>query len=119
MVPSGLLPALLVETNDGRQQVITESQVIMELLDQWHTVEDGYKPMMPSENDEEGQKRYNKLARLERELFSWWCTLIFRPEGPGGMLGKLIGSSEPSGAMGGFLDCGEHQCCAELHLHLS
>lgn len=106
MVPSGLLPALLVETNDGRKQVITESQVIMELLDQWHPVEDGYKQMMPSEKDEEGQKRYNQLARLERELFSWWCTLIFRPEGPGGMFGKLMGGGgEPSGAVQGFLDC--------------
>ncbi|KAL3803232.1 hypothetical protein ACHAWO_005589 [Cyclotella atomus] len=106
MVPSGLLPALLVETNDGRTQVITESQVIMELLDQWHSVEDGYRQMMPSDNDEEGQKRYNQLARLERELFSWWCTLIFRPEGPGGMFGKLMGGGgEPSGAMQGFLDC--------------
>jgi glutathione S-transferase len=106
MVPSGLLPALLVETNDGRKQVITESQVIMELLDQWHSVEDGYRQMMPSDNDEEGQKRYNQLARLERELFSWWCTLIFRPEGPGGMFGKLMGGGgEPSGAMQRFLDC--------------
>jgi glutathione S-transferase len=94
-----------VETSDGRKQVITESQVIMELLDQWHPVEDGYRQMMPGENDEEDQKRYNQLARLERELFSWWCTLIFRPEGPGGMFGKLMGGGgEPSGAMQGFLD---------------
>ena len=28
MVPSGLLPALVVETGDGRKQTITESQVI-------------------------------------------------------------------------------------------
>ena len=106
MVPSGLLPALIVETNDGRKQVITESQVIMELLDQWHPVEDGFKQMMPSDNDEKSQQRYNQLARLERELFSWWCTLIFRPEGPGGMFGKLMGGGgEPSGAMSGFLDC--------------
>eukprot|EP00804_Cyclotella_cryptica_P026044 CCRYP_019297-RB/>CCRYP_019297-RB protein AED:0.07 eAED:0.07 QI:91/1/1/1/0.5/0.4/5/1872/559 len=107
MVPSGLLPALLVETNDGRKQVVTESQVIMELLDQWHPVEDGYRQMMPRDDDEKGQQRYNQLARLERELFSWWCTLIFRPEGPGGMFGKLMGSgsSGTSGAISGFLDC--------------
>lgn len=64
--------------------------------------------MLPSNEDIEGQKRYNQLANLERELFSWWCNLIFRPEGPmssGGMIGKLMGSSEMSGAMQGFLDC--------------
>ena len=108
MVPSGLLPALVVETSDGRKQTTTESQVIMDLLDQWHSVEDGYRQMLPSNEDTEGQKRYNQLANLERELFSWWCTLIFRPEGPmssGGMIGKLMGSSEMSGAMQGFLDC--------------
>mmetsp|Transcript_38958 Transcript_38958/g.81505 ORF Transcript_38958/g.81505 Transcript_38958/m.81505 type:complete len:572 (-) Transcript_38958:94-1809(-) len=112
MVPSGLLPALLVETSDGRKQTITESQVIMELLDQWHPVEDGFRQMMPSENDAAGKKRYQQLANLERELFSWWCTLIFRPEGPGfsngGMIGKLMGSKNNdsmSGAMKGFLDC--------------
>lgn len=111
IVPSGLLPALLVETNDGRKQAITESQVIMELLDQWHSVEDGFRQMMPSEDDAKGQAKYKQLANLERELFSWWCTLIFRPEGPGfsggGMLGKLMGSkdSSMSGQMKGFLDC--------------
>ena len=44
----GLLPALVVETSDGRKQTITESQVIMELLDQWHSVKDGYRQMLPS-----------------------------------------------------------------------
>lgn len=111
LVPSGLLPSLIAETNDGRKQVVTESQVIMELLDQLHPVEQGFKQMMPAENDLEGQKRYKQLADLERELFSWWCTLIFRPEGPGfsggGMLGKLMGKddSSMSGQMKGFLDC--------------
>lgn len=112
MVPSGLLPALLVETSDGRKQVVTESQVIMELLDAWHPVEGGFRQMMPTDDDSKGQARYKQLANLERELFSWWCTLIFRPEGPGfssgGMLGKLMGGSSDSsmsGAMKGFLDC--------------
>ena len=111
MVPSGLLPALVVETNDGRKRTITESQVIMELLDQWHPVDEGYRQMMPAINDTEGQARYKTLANLERELFSWWCTLIFRPEGPGfssgSMLGKIMGTNERSmsGAMKGFLDC--------------
>ena len=59
-VPSGLLPA--IEVNG---QVITESQVIMELLDEWHPPSDGYRSMMPG--DEAGMARYEKLARLERE----------------------------------------------------
>ena len=59
-VPGGLLPAM--EVNG---QVITESQVIMELLDQWHPAEEGYKPMLPS--DQAGMARYESLARLERE----------------------------------------------------
>jgi glutathione S-transferase len=66
-VPSGLLPA--IEVNG---KVITESQVIMDLLDQWHTAEEGYKPMMPSSN--EGKARYQKLARLEREYVYTVCT---------------------------------------------
>ena len=62
-VPSGLLPA--IQVNNG--QVITESQVIMELLDEWHTVEDGYKPMLPDKSDAQARTRYDALARLERE----------------------------------------------------
>ena len=109
-VPNGLLPALEV-----KGQIITESQVIMELLDQWHTPEMGYKAMLPAKNDHAGKARYEKLARLERNLFSWWCTLIFRPEGPrlgggGNPLKKLMGGGEDgdsamSGSMEGFLDC--------------
>jgi len=112
LVPSGLLPALIVERQDGRKQVITESQVIMELLDQWHPSSDGYKPMLPSEEDDVGWSKVQELAKLERELFSWWCTLLFRPEGPrlnpGGIMGMLSGRSEEStvsGPMQGFLDC--------------
>eukprot|EP00980_Cylindrotheca_fusiformis_P006770 scaffold1413_cov117-Cylindrotheca_fusiformis.AAC.10 len=102
-VPNGLLPA--IEVNG---QIITESSVIMELLDRWHPPEDGYKPMMPQ--DAAGTQRYEQLARLERELFSWWCTSIFRPEsmiGGGNPLAKLMGGGdgEMSGSMQGFLDC--------------
>lgn len=106
-VPGGLLPA--IEING---QVITESQVIMELLDQWFNEETGFRPMRPHEDDQQGQARYQRLARLERELFSWWCTLVFRPEGSrlGGKnpLSKLLGVSdeaEMSSSMQGFLDC--------------
>ena len=111
MVPGGMLPAITVERENGQKQVITESGVIMELLDQWHTEAEGYKSMLPEESDDKGWKRYNQLARLERELFSWWCTLMFRPEGPKmsvpGVMGLLTGKKGPemSGAMSGFLDC--------------
>lgn len=111
LVPNGLLPAIVVERGGGKKQVITESQVIMELLDKWHPVSEGYKPMLPSENDKEGLAKYDMLARLERELFSWWCTLIFRPEGPrvgAGLMGMITGQKDDnkiSGAMQGFLDC--------------
>jgi glutathione S-transferase len=104
-VPGGLLPALEV---DGR--IITESAVIMQLLDEWHTVEDGYKRMVPSPETEPRQyKQYQYLMRLERELFSWWCTFMFRPEsgGLGGMMSGLMGgnSGSISPQMQGFLDC--------------
>jgi glutathione S-transferase len=104
-VPGGLLPAM--EVNGS---VITESSVIMELLDKWHPPSEGYKPMMPG--NDEGLKRFQELSRLERELFSWWCTLLFRPEMPG-----MGGSGNPwsiflgtrgeamSGSMKGFMDC--------------
>ena len=106
-VPNGLLPA--IEVNG---QIITESQVIMELLDKWHTPEDGYRPMLPSEDDSNGWKRYDKLARLERTLFSYWCNLIFRPESGGmgsnplaGLMGGGKGGGGMSSNMKGFLDC--------------
>ena len=105
-VPGGLLPAIEVQG-----QVITESQVIMELLDQWYPESEGYKRMMPRENDKAGQQRYRQLADLERDLFRWWCTLVFRPDGPslgggGNPLARLMGGQdEMSGAMKGFLDC--------------
>ena len=90
MVPNGLLPALVVTNpQTQRKQVITESQVIMELLDQWHTKNDGYLQMLPTD-DPKALQKYDQLARLERELFSWWCTFLFRPESP------------PSSSSGGF-----------------
>ncbi len=117
LVPNGLLPALGVEQDDsGRQQIITESQVIMELLDRWHPPSDGYKAMLPADDDDKGMRRYDSLARLERELFSWWCTFMFRPEGPpaslpGGLMARVFGNNNDnnnpsmSGSMKGFLDC--------------
>ena len=54
-----------------------------------------------------------KFSTIENRLFSWWCTLVFRPEGPrlgggGNPLNLLMGgggSGEMSGSMQGFLDC--------------
>ena len=107
IVPNGLLPALGVELEDGRKQVITESQVIMDLLDKWHSKENGYKSMMP--DDAAGRRRHEVLARLERDLFSWWCTFLLRPEMPsaGNLLSKLTGGdkNQMSQSMKGFLDC--------------
>ena len=108
-VPGGLLPA--IEVNG---QIITESQVIMELLDEWYPESEGYKRMMPRDDDQAGKRRYMQLANLERDLFRWWCTLVFRPDGPslgsgggGNPLARLMGGekSQMSGAMSGFLDC--------------
>lgn len=113
-VPNGLLPALGVEQN-GREQIITESSVIMELLDRAHPPSDGYKAMLPNNDDTKNLNRYNALSNLERELFSWWCTFMFRPEGGpaatmgGGIMSRLTGggsgTSNMSGSMKGFLDC--------------
>lgn len=53
----------------------------------------------------------------KNRLFSWWCTLVFRPEGPSfggggvsGMLNNLLGGSggggeKMSSSMKGFLEC--------------
>ena len=62
-VPGGLLPAIEVQG-----QIITESAVIMDLLDQWHPAEDGYKPMMPPSDDVPNRQRYQMLAS---KLFLW------------------------------------------------
>lgn len=114
-VPNGLLPAISIEAHDGRSETVTESQVIMELLDKWHPEEDGYKPMLPREGSQD-QRRYEMLARLERELFSWWCTFLFRPEGGPGRGGFNLGTifnkdkntnsaGEMSASFQGFVDC--------------
>jgi len=104
-VPGGLLPA--IEVNG---KIITESSVIMELLDKWHPPSEGFKPMMPLDDD--GTRRFQQLSRLERELFSWWCTLMFRPEMPsmGGSANRWskvlgLGGDTMSGSMKGFMDC--------------
>ncbi|KAG7373028.1 glutathione S-transferase [Nitzschia inconspicua] len=111
-VPGGLLPALEV---DG--QVITESAVIMQLLDEWHG---DLKPMVPPKSSPQ-YRQYQYLMQLERELFRWWCTFMFRPESGtagggsfGGALSGLLGGNNnnrnnPTGSMSpqmqGFVEC--------------
>jgi glutathione S-transferase len=58
------------------------------------------KEMMPKTGA--GMDRYRQLAQLERELFSWWCTLLFRPSG---LMGGMFSPDGMSGAMKGFLEC--------------
>jgi len=94
-IPNGLLPAIEVQG-----QVVTESQVIMELLDEWFPESQGYRRMQPKPDDVAGQAKYRQLAQLERELFSWWCTVVFRPEQ---RLGPFGGGM--SGALKGFMEC--------------
>lgn len=65
-VPGGLLPAIEVQG-----QIITDSQVVMGLLDEWHS--DGYKAMMPEKDDSHAQELYGRLANLEREYVLLLC----------------------------------------------
>ena len=69
-VRGGLLPVIEL---DG--ELITESLTIMQILD--GTFPDG-PPMVPPAGSEE-RERAQTLLQLERELFSWWCTLTFQP----------------------------------------
>jgi len=69
-VPSGLLPVVEL---DG--EIITESLVIMQILEQTFPE--------PCTLPEEAFDRANALLRLERKLFSDWCGLVFRPGMPG------------------------------------
>lgn len=71
MVPNGLLPAIVL---DGKMQ--TESLAIMLNLDRTFTGPK-QKPLLPAQGTLE-YARAEKLFRLERMLFSSWCTLVFR-----------------------------------------
>ena len=65
-VPSGLLPVLEVEG-----QVITESAVIQQLLEQWFP----HPALLPPENTTEYEHAMS-LMRLERQLFSDWLQYL-------------------------------------------
>ena len=70
-VPGGLLPVMEL---DG--QLITESLVLMQALDQAYP--DQGPRMVPPEGTDE-RKRAQELLGLERQLFSHWCALTFQP----------------------------------------
>lgn len=72
LVPGGMLPVIKL---DG--EIITESLVIMQVLDN-----EFEGPAMLPPSDTEDFNRANQLLRLERELFSCWCQLTFRPSMP-------------------------------------
>ena len=101
-VPNGMLPAL----EDNRSgNVALDSAYIMEFLEQAHPSPE-FKRMVPLKGEQQDFQRYKYLMKLERELFRWWCTLVFRPETPGGnnnnnpasaIMGKLMGGNNASG----------------------
>jgi len=70
-VPNGLLPAIEV---DGK--FMTDSLPIMQVLDATFA-EPGTPMMVPPPGPE--RERASALLRLERELFSAWCSLTFQP----------------------------------------
>lgn len=69
-IPSGLLPVVEI---DGK--LITESLVIMQVLER----EFPERPTLPGDKFDQA----NVLLKLERQLFSDWCGLVFRPSMPG------------------------------------
>ena len=75
IVPRGMLPALEIEnTKTGLQKIITESDVVLEVLeDIFGTLGNAKKGS--SLFDEEVIKN----RRLERKLFSAWCSWLCRP----------------------------------------
>ena len=69
-VPGGLLPAIEL---DG--QLVVDSLPIMQLLDATFP----HQPQMVPAPESEERTKAEKLLRLERQLFSHWCTLTFQP----------------------------------------
>lgn len=73
LFPNGLLPAIILD-----DQRLTESLDIMLTLDSAFSPADGYIQMWPSQSSSEASRALS-LMRLERDLFSRWCSLVFRP----------------------------------------
>lgn len=79
-VRGGLLPVIEL---DG--QVVTESLVIMQLLEQEFPggAFGPYGPAaLPGPGDKDTLERSNRLLKAERQLFGAWCNLAFRPSAP-------------------------------------
>jgi len=93
-VPGGLLP--VIEVNG---QMVTESLVIMQLLEANF---DGPK-MCPEPGTPEFDEA-NKLLKLERQLFGDWCSLVFRPGSSGGAFGGILGGGGAKAAFEKTLD---------------
>mmetsp|Transcript_54554 Transcript_54554/g.152173 ORF Transcript_54554/g.152173 Transcript_54554/m.152173 type:complete len:497 (+) Transcript_54554:44-1534(+) len=70
-VPRGLLPALEL---DGT--MYTESLDIMAMVDNVFKESAGHRQMLPPRGTDDWQ-RLERLLRLERELFSAWCSFVF------------------------------------------
>ena len=126
-VPNGMLPAL---EDNASGNVALDSAYIMEFLEDYSNRDANSKSnhvgnMIPDRQTQpEEYRRYTSLMGLERELFRWWCTFMFRPEQPNimgggagggvaGLVGNLFGGnaegndddSYVSPSMKGFLDC--------------
>jgi glutathione S-transferase len=71
LVPSGLLPAMNI---DG--EFMTDSLNIMMTLDSTFKGPN-HRPMWPQQGSKDAA-RAQSLMRLERDLFSRWCNLVFR-----------------------------------------
>ena len=106
--------------NNESGKVTLDSAYIMEFLENeynnknWNgenkTGNKKKKVMVPdSRTQPEQYKKYTKLMTLERELFSWWCTFMFRQEQPnpsssssssgngiGGLMGTIFGNNKSS-----------------------
>ena len=67
-----MLPAFGIVDGDGNERIYTESKVLMDIVEIMYPPEDGYLDM-------DGFKNSEDLVKLERELFSSWCNLVFRP----------------------------------------
>lgn len=107
-VPSGLLPVLEL---DGR--VITESAVIMNILDETFPE----IPLMPKKGTPE-RARADQLMRLERRFFSdwlnWLCSDYNHDRAKAGFVACLDTIEEELQAAGGPFFCGEQLTLVDI-----
>src|SRR4051794_35219908 len=67
--PEGRVP-LLVHERDGRRQVIFQSSIITEYLDETFPGSPLLAPLMPSD----------PMDRAQVRLWTYWCDQIFKPD---------------------------------------